>query len=234
MKTPRPGLVLIFALSALAAWPARGETPPPDGATPEPKEPGYTVAVEFDVDSAGSVTNAKIVRSEVPVLNDFALSAVLAGRVNPQPLPAPGSESKHVSTDLFFPVEAYDSGKPLPAGVVLPRPIFQPSPAYPFEYRRKKITGGVWLSETVDTSGTWSPRARPSARPTRNLAPWRSRRFSAGSSSPPPSMAIARRSDGSTSRSSRLFQIGGESHGWKWLVAPQPSLDSFAVTTNVD
>ncbi len=231
MKTPRTGLLLFSALVSLAGWTARGETPAPaDRVAAGPKESGYTIAVEFDVDSAGLVTNAKVLKSEARALNDFALSAVLAGRLNPQPLPAVGGEPRHVSTELFYPVPVYDSGKPLPTGVELPRPVFQPTPAYPFEYRKQKITGGVWLSVTVGKAGTVTdcktiqashPEFGPAAEQAVRL--WKFRPATLNGQPVEVTFNVP-----------LSFQIGGESFSWRWLVAPAPSLDAFSVLTNVD
>jgi TonB family protein len=231
MRILRIGLLLASAQVALTGGTLRGEAAAAsDEAKTEPKESGYTITVEFDVDSAGSVTNAKVVRSEAAALDGFALSAALDGRLNPQPLPAPGSEPKHVSKDVFYPVDAYDSGKPLPAGVEMPRPVFQPSPAYPFEYRKKKITGGAWLAVTVDTAGTVTdcktirasnPDFGPAAE--QAVARWKFK----------PAMLHGQPVE-VTFNVPLSFQIGGEPYGWRWLVAPAPAMAAFIVLTNVD
>jgi TonB family protein len=228
MRLPRNELRLAFFLLALAVWTARAEDAPDAYVVQgEPNEPGYTVTVEFSVDPAGSVTDARVVKSEARALNSVTLATVLAGRVNPRPLPAPGSGPQPVTRQIFYPVPAYDSGKPLPAGVELPRPVFQPSPAYPFEYRRSKMTGGVWLSVTVGPEGTVTackiirashPQFGPVAEQAVRL--WKFK----------PATLNGRPVE-TTFNVPVSFQIAGEDFSWLWLVAPAPSADTFAVIT---
>jgi TonB family protein len=228
MRIPRPELRLVFVLLVLTAWTARAENAPDAYVVQgEPTEPGYTVTVEFSVDPAGSVTGAKVVKSEARALNNVTLATVLAGHANPQPRPTPGSGSQPVTRRIFYPVPAYDSGKPLPAGVELPRPVFQPSPAYPFAYRRSKITGGVWLSVTVGPEGTVTackvirashPQFGPAAE--QAVRRWK---FKPATLNGRPVEA--------TFNVPVSFQIGGEDFNWLWLVAPAPSADTYVVTT---
>src|SRR3982750_3591225 len=89
----------LFSLAAIVsqAEPASG----PAGEKAQAQETGYTVTVEFDVDSAGTVTNARVVASEWKQLDEFALGAANSGQLSPGELPAVGSGPKHVKAPVF-------------------------------------------------------------------------------------------------------------------------------------
>ena len=222
-------LRLMAALCALAGLTLRAaDAPPPAPAQPGPKRSGYAIGVEFYVDPTGAVTNATVTKSDVPALEGFALEAARSGQLNPQPLPPAGSDPQKISSEAFFPVESYDSGKPLPAGVVLPTPKSQPAPVYPKQYRQQKITGGVWLSIAVGKSGrvgnieiikASDHEFGPAA--VQAVAKWQ---FHPATLNGKPIQV--------TVNLPVSFHIRGEGYSWHWQVAPMPSLPVYRVVTD--
>lgn len=193
-----------------------------------PVETGYTVMVEFDVDSAGAVTNAKVVASEEKSLDPFALAMVEGGEMLPNPLPAAGSPPKQVRAPVFFPVANEGDAKPLPPGTVLPKPKFQYSPAYPFELRKKGVIGGVRVSLTIGKNGrVKSCRVFAASHPEfasaaeQAVSKWEFRPATLNGKAIEVTMNVP-----------ISFELEGKARGWRWLVAPSPTLPSFATITD--
>lgn len=207
-KLPLVAALLAFAVSGVGAEPAAAT------------ETGYTVTVEFEVDSHAKVTKSKVVSSEMSALNPFALAMVNAGEMLPDPLPPAGSPPVHVEVPVFFQVPGYDGGKPLPPGVVLPTPWLQPSPIFPQELRRKGISGGARLSLTISEQGNvTSCRVIEASHPEFGEAAqeavlkWKYQPATVDGKPVEVTVNVP-----------ASFTIGWKTDRWDWLVAPPPSV----------
>lgn len=228
MLDMRKSTLLVSALIALTGLKLPATPASAAEEATKAQKAGYAVTVEFYVDSGGAVTKAKVADSELEELNDFALQLVEAGQLLPHPLPPHGSPPKHIRAPVFFPVESYDSGKPLPVGVAMPVPRLQAAPAYPFEYRIRYITGGAWLSVTIGEDGRvkscktikWShPKFASAAE--KAVDQWQ---FGPATLNGKPVEV--------TLNVALSFEIEGKPHGWHWVAAPAPSLKAFQVITS--
>lgn len=211
----------VFLLISLLGWKGRAEPP-------AAVEPGYTVTVEFYVDPAGAVTQAKVVASELEALNGFALAVVEAGQILPNPLPPQGSPPKRIQAPVFFPVESYEGGKPLPIGVVMPTTRLRFSPLYPFELWKNKTTGGAWLAITIGKDGMVKScktikESHPGFGSAAEQAVNKWVFIPAKLNDQPVEVTL---------NVGLSFELAGMNHSWRWLAAPPPSLPPFIVTAN--
>lgn len=209
------GLALLMLTAALRAQ---------DKAAP--KQNGYTVTVELNVDEKGDPQKEQIVDSNDPTPDHVldAMALVMAAKAH---FPAHMKDGKAVKFDarapFFFPIED-DEGPEANNG---PKPKLRQAvqPAYPVDLRDANVAGGAILEVIVDAEG------KPAS--VKTLRASHPEFEKAAEESVKQWQFAPAEKDGkpvpSRVRLAMVFETQEQKAELKWRVPPRPSLGSFIV-----
>jgi TonB family protein len=188
-----------------------------------PAEAGYLVVVEVQVRPDGSVSDAKVLRSENDLLSRLALATAREWK-----LPVRQRDGTAVAyraeAPVFFPVED-DRGAAADA-IPKPQPREVVRPEYPRHLRSAGEVGGAIVEFTVDPTGRVrdpvvlrnSHRAFGEAA-RKAIALWRFYPAEEGGAKVESRVRMA-----------FVFETDRAAAEWRWVVSPRPAIASYVLT----